>query len=447
MKQHIHLLDRRASVLSDFPASTPLPIVNLVKIHSLLFQHQVRYDDFETTNTWSPKSIGCMVIMGATRNSTKFEAIKQICDQHQLVANNKNGNGNGNDTNERKKESSSSSSSSSLFTQLQIQNIPFTHYVVWKNMKVIPDILECFWRDRTWLCPEDFVCVAERVKGYIDPAEWKIPASHIESDQRIAYAVSKIAKDMGKEFVANPQPELNQWDAQASRTNISPEEWKAGHPYFKNIKYNQNGFIFLPNNKIKTLKKEHSEIYDAILKNELSPAMSSHWRKQLLEHVAKQYQQFESFGLDTCYFAQANQWMLPELLYFCVCPPRPKFPPNSVLQQIQPQIQHIIHFELESKVINILEKKNNKENLIMYMKRDFADFFNCPSPIVDQNDFVFITGKQNIVQWLKTISEQHLIPLSDLYVKPKVNRSEYLRLMAIKEANNLKQIPSSGFTF
>lgn len=315
-------------------------------------------------------------------------------------------------------------------------------------MKLIPDILECFWRDRSWLCPDDFVCIAERVKGYIDPAEWKITVSHIDSSQQVAYAVSEIAKKLNKEFVNEPRQENNQWDEKASRNDIPDQTWRTQHPYFKHVQYNQHGFIFLPQNKVKGLKKEHAEIYDAILKNNLTKAMSNHWRKQLLDHVSNQYGQFQSFDLDTSSFSQANQWTLPELLYFCVCPPCPKFPPNEVLSRIQPQIHQIIHFELESKVINILEKKNNKrENMIMYMKQDFAEFFGCPNPIVDQNGFVFITGKQKIVAWLKQISEQHTIPLSDLYVKEKVNRQEYLRLMAIKEANSLKHNTPSPFGF
>lgn len=429
MKQHIHLLDRRVGILSDFPNSSSIPIVNLIKLHSILYQEPIQVSDFKTTTTWSNQAIGMATIIGATRNSTGLQAIRQVCRECDLTLVEQ----------ENKKEEPKET----FFTQLQFQNIPFTHYVTWKDMgKKLSDVQECFWRDRTWLSPADFVCVAERVNGYHDPSEWKIAVAHIESEQKIAFAVSEIAqKHLRKTFVSEPQNDFqSDWNVNASRNDITDDVWKSQHPYFKYVQYNPNGFIFLPKHTLQKLKPDQQKIYEAMLKNEMTRSLSNLWYQELSSHVKKQYHQFQQFNLDTSCFAQASQWTLPELLYFCVCPPRPIFPPNKQLDAVQQPIHQIIHFDFETKAFYITENKSYaKGHLIMYMKQDFADFFQCPNPIHDQNGFVFIVGMTEIVQFLQRISEQHLIPLPSLFRKPKVEKKEFVRLMMIKEATQLQK--------
>ena len=429
MKQHIHLLDRRVGILSDFPNSSAVPIVNLIKLYSVLYQEPIVESDFKTTTTWSNQSIGMATIIGGSRQSTELEAIRQVCRDCDLSL--------------TKKEKKRKEPAKTFFTQLQFQNIPFTHYVTWKDMeKKLRNVQECFWRDRTWLSPSDFVCVTERVNGYNDPSEWRIGVGHIESEQKIPFAVSEIAsKHLGKTYVNEAQREdKNEWNVNASRNDIPDDVWKAQHPYFKYVQYNPNGFIFLPKDKLKKLKSNHHKMYDAMLKNEMTRSLSSLWYQELSSHVKNQYEQFQQFNLDTSCFAQANQWTLPELLYFCVCPPRPVFPPNKQLDVIQQPIHQIIHFDFETKAFYITDNKCNMNgHLIMYMKQDFADFFQCPNPIHDQNGFVFIVGMNEIVQFLQHISTQCLIPLPALFRKPKVEKKEYVRLMMIKEATQLRQ--------
>lgn len=422
MQQNIHLLDRRASVLTDFPESTPVPIVLLIKTHSLLYQHTITYKDFDTHKSWSPKSIGCVTIDGSTHQETKWKAIQHICQHHELVVHD---------------ETKKPLPSLSFYTQMHTQPIPHTHYVYWKHMDLIPDILECFWRDRHYVTPDDFICVAERTGGYTDPSIWTVSVSHVESEQQIQMAISEIASRMEKtvQLVAKETDDMAiaRWDTSIPRSGIPDQVWKEQHPYFRYAKYSQNGFLFLPSNKIQRLPTSYGKKYDAILKNNVTQSIGIHWRKELLGTVQRQREQFQTYQLDTIAFSQCEQWTLPELLYFLVCPPRPTLAPKTALiDSIQQQIHQTIHFQLGENVIYLTD--NKKTTLIMYMKQDFANYFQCPSPIPDKNNFVFIVGLSTIVSFLHTISQQHTIPMSALYKKPQVARDECTRLLMIQKA-------------
>jgi len=434
MKQSICLLDNRVGVISSFPKSEPTQLINIIRLHSVLFQHNITMNDFDTQSSWSKKCIGYEVINGSSRNSTKYSAIFKVCSE--LF----------NDQKEEKRELMNKEKNSGLIDIVNFNDIPFIHFVVWKHHKKIKDVIECFWRDRSYLCKSDFTCVAGRGNTYMDPSEWEIATlSYSESDDVFSHAIAQIALELDKTYdpskTNNGDPVVN-WDSSCPRRNISKEVWIQKHPYFAHVNYNPNGFIFLPTNKVKSLSPHHKKIYEAFIHNSVTVAQNTKWRIELVSGLRQQQQQFTQFNFDTSYFGQLEEWSLAEMLYFSVCPPRPKFvnAPVILFQSVNQEIHKTIHFQLRNYILYIKEKERTGKDskIIMCIKKQFSNYFECSTltnNVIIDNEWDMIVGKGSIFTLLTSISEKHLIPISSLFYPPVVNRSEYLRIMMMHEGN------------
>lgn len=430
MKQFLHLLGKRELILSEYPNSTPTQLVNIIRIHSLLFHHEININDFDTQSKWSPKCVGSTIIEGATKDSTKLQAIHQVCSRVGIPLP---------ETNDAKYKAS-------FVDHLQNVKIDFAHFVTWKHSNRLEEIKQSFWRNRDYLCPSDFVAIVPRKTNHLDLAEYKISASHLDSKIRIQHCVSEIAKKFGKRYEDNELPDQgippqSTYNPSRSRKDIQMNDWMSHHPYFKYVQYNKQGFIFLPTETIEHLRPDRKKIYEAFLHDNMTRALAMHWRNDLAEDIVKQREAYHNHGFSIDAFQKCEEWSLPELFYFNVCPPAPVFSnrPAQPLDNINQEIHTMFHFNLSSIFRFHLRKKKKKgqpTDLILRFETNVGNHFGCEGAIEDGTDHRFLIGDEKILEFFQKISTQYLIPLSAFSLSPEHNDIEYIRLRQIEEAMN-----------
>lgn len=428
---HMYLIDRRiGDLICTYPVESSSSTTTAILLDSIMFHHTVTEKDFDVLKTWTPRTIMSISLKGPSFVSMKQMAIRLMGGQSGL----------------KLFDVSLEDQEENVFVEFSEKE--YTYYLVWKRSVNIGRIREAMWRDRKYLCLSDFIPVAKLDDTFDDLSMVRENCGFKPIDERTSYVIKTIASNLKKQYVevAPSDPySPSQWDMTVSRSNIPPEQWVNGHPYFRSAPYVSGGFLNL-DTKIITSREDKTR-YNMLVSKTLTKELHVPWRNDILERIKVQLGKYRECGFHIYWFAQLEEWSIVELVYFFYHPPPALFTDvkDHVWKRIDSKTHVHMHFEKHNWMEMLCCKKACGNEVIMKIQNMVIDHFGMREfkylvPITTEEKH-FVAGMSNIRLFMSAIAEKYTMPISSLYIPSRINKDEYSILSKINEAVIYKNNP------
>lgn len=473
----VQILDiEMAKYASSYPGDdVNTQFLNIIRLHCLLTNSAPNWYDFNTKTSDSGKipCYGTIVTRGVTKKESTDAALwvffKDILKIDPSFVQEKKSKETKKAVTKKGGTTTTSEETAVLVPRRKLAHElmgPRTvHFVYWSsyNSDMIKKMRTLFYANVPQLSQKDFVIVGPRSVDDMCICEHEVIREDDQNIMRvyqqeihkhIVMCLNKEDSVTGAVQTHPPLPSPHPWEVKppTNRKEIPLLEWQRLHEYFSKVKYAgpNNPLIPLTPSEQRKLNEREQVWYRGMEQGKLSDEIIKNWSDRLRALLKERREFAKMTGTKLGPFFMLEQWMLPELIKFCVAgePPRSVKAINPSEQFRQAQ-KWALEMRQRMQILTDTDKKSAKQQVVLKidlrgmetsMKEFAPNLRRTPDGTIG-----FETGWENIEKFLSDMAKVTNFPNESIIASREliVNKALVEKLLSIP----IPQPPAKTPTF